>query len=198
MKIIQKKIFECYADGACNKKGEGSAGLVLLHEENIISIAKISNNDTTNNKMELTAAMMSILLFKNLINNSEDKFKGELNLYTDSHYVQKGLTQWIYNWKRNKWKSTSGDVKNKEYWVELDKLKNELTKNGHSINIIWVRGHNGNAGNEAADRIAALPISESINIANQHFPENNIIDSENLLIESYENILDILDFFDEL
>lgn len=100
---------------------------------------------TTNNKMELTAAIEALKYL-------QQPSKGVLT--TDSEYVQKGITVWILNWKRNGWKTaTKKPVLNADLWRELDALNQQ-----HEIDWRWVRGHNGHAENERCDQLANMAI----------------------------------------
>ena len=139
-----------YTDGACSgNPGPGGWGAVLHWNG---QIKEISGGDvrTTNNRMELTAAIKALQVLKG---------NREVNLFTDSEYVRNGITNWIVNWKRNNWKRGRGgeSVKNVDLWRELDRL-NSL----HKVEWHWVKGHSGDEWNERADQLArdAIPISE--------------------------------------
>ena len=98
---------------------------------------------TTNNRMELTAAIEALGSLKKTC---------EIGFYTDSKYLQNGITDWISNWKRNGWRTASKrQVKNKDLWQELDRLV-QL----HQISWHWTQGHAGNWGNERAHRLASV------------------------------------------
>ena len=138
-----------YTDGACSgNPGPGGWGAVLLSGEHR---KEISGGDpqTTNNRMELTAAIEALRALK---------LPSKVDLYTDSTYVKKGITEWIQNWKKNGWKRRSGrkllPVKNAELWRELDQL---VAK--HDVAFHWVEGHAGNEENERCDELArgAIP-----------------------------------------
>ena len=138
-----------YTDGACSgNPGPGGWGAVLLSGEHR---KEISGGDpqTTNNRMELTAAIEALRALK---------LPSKVDLYTDSTYVKKGITEWIQNWKKNGWKRRSGrkllPVKNAELWRELDLLVAE-----HDVTFHWVEGHAGNEENERCDELArgAIP-----------------------------------------
>ena len=102
---------------------------------------------TTNNRMELTAVIRALEALKRPCN---------IKLYTDSSYVQKGITEWITAWKSRNWRtSDKKSVKNDDLWKTLDVLANQ-----HTIEWIWVRGHDGNDGNEKADELANLGVAE--------------------------------------
>ncbi len=130
-----------YTDGACSgNPGIGGWGVVILVNKDEIFLNGGDNN-TTNNKMELTAAIEALKHFEK---------REEITLITDSKYVKDGIQSWIKNWKTNNWKTTSKKpVKNKELWIELDDL---ITK--HNVSWEWVKGHGENKYNEKADYLA--------------------------------------------
>ena len=102
---------------------------------------------TTNNKMELTAAIMAL---------KEIKEPCEIILYTDSKYVLQGIEEWIHNWKKRGWRGANKKpVKNIDLWKELDELRDK-----HNIKWNWVKGHSGDPGNETADMLANRGIDE--------------------------------------
>lgn len=130
-----------YADGACKgNPGPGGWGAWLNCEgrEKELFGGELS---TTNNRMELTAVIRALEALKR---------PSKVSIYTDSVYVQKGITEWIHSWKARGWR-TSGKqpVKNETLWRELDVLAQM-----HDIQWIWVKGHAGNVGNERADALA--------------------------------------------
>ena len=135
------KTVNIYTDGAC-RGNPGIGGWGVLIEFGDISKQHFGGeNNTTNNKMELKAAIEGLKLLKEPCN---------VNLTTDSKYVMQGITTWIDNWKKNNWKSsTKKDVKNKDLWVELDKYV-EI----HDVKWLWVKGHSGHEKNEIADQLA--------------------------------------------
>ena len=131
-----------YTDGACSgNPGIGGWGIVILELKKEPIFLNGGDDNTTNNQMELTAAIKALKYF-------EDRKK--ITLFTDSQYVKNGIESWINNWKKNGWKTASKKpVKNKELWVELDLL---IAK--HNIIWKWVKGHSGNLYNEKADFLA--------------------------------------------
>ena len=137
-----------YTDGACSgNPGIGGWGVVILNNGEEIQLNGGANN-TTNNKMELTAAIKALEYFEQ---------RKDLIIYTDSKYVKDGIESWIINWKQNGWKtSTKKPVKNKEMWIALDDLIKK-----HNINWKWVRGHAGDKYNEKADYLARRFIEEN-------------------------------------
>ena len=134
-------IVEIYTDGGCSgNPGFGGWGAVLRFkgQEKELSGAK---ELTTNNQMELMAVIKALQALNR---------KCEVHIYTDSQYVKNGMTQWIFNWKKNGWKTANKKaVKNAELWQELDKECAE-----HKIEWHWVKGHAGHPENERADRLA--------------------------------------------
>ena len=138
-----------YTDGACKgNPGPGGWGALLKYKEHKKEINGFSKN-TTNNIMELTAVIESLLIIKQ---------KSDITIITDSNYVKDGITKWIANWKNKGWKtSNKKPVKNKDLWKKLDDLSNN-----HKIKWEWVRGHTGNPGNERADQLANEAIIKNL------------------------------------
>lgn len=132
---------EIYTDGACSgNPGRGGFGAVLLHKNHRKEISGFEP-ETTNNRMELRAAIEALRALKR---------PAEIKIYTDSKYVMDGITKWIFGWKKNGWKAANKKpVKNVDLWQDLDA---EVAK--HKTTWIWVKGHNGNYFNEVADRLA--------------------------------------------
>ena len=130
-----------YTDGACRgNPGPGGWGALIKFVEVKKEIFG-GLRDTTNNQMELTAAIEGLTILKEPCS---------VELFTDSKYVMDGITQWIQNWKKNNWRTASKkDVKNKELWQKLDELISY-----HQVQWHWVKGHSGDIGNETADTLA--------------------------------------------
>jgi len=145
-----KKI-NIYTDGACKgNPGQGGWGAILEYNGHIKEISGYSK-DTTNNIMELTAVIKALDTLKNSC---------RITLTTDSKYVKNGITEWIYNWKKNGWKTANKKpVKNKELWIMLE----ESTQR-HQIQWEWIKGHSGHPQNERADELANLAIEKEGNI----------------------------------
>jgi len=139
---------EIYTDGACSgNPGIGGWGVVIIENNKENVFLNGGNDNTTNNRMELTASIEALKHFEN---------KENITLITDSKYVKDGIQSWIKNWKKNGWKtSTKKPVKNKELWIELDEL---ILR--HNITWEWVKGHAGNIHNEKADYLARRYIEE--------------------------------------
>ena len=136
------KRVEIYTDGACSgNPGVGGWGCVLRYRENEKELSG-GELQTTNNRMELTAVIEALKALKTHCN---------VTLYTDSKYVMNGITEWLDEWKKNGWKTKSkkNEVKNIDLWQKLDELSSK-----HEIRFVWVKGHNGDAGNERVDTLA--------------------------------------------
>ena len=136
-----------FTDGACRgNPGPGGWGALIIENEEEHSLWG-GEKKTTNNKMEMTAAIKALEYFTNSSN---------IQLTTDSNYVKDGIESWIEGWKMNGWKTASKkSVKNKELWVRLDDLNNF-----HNISWKWVKGHSGHRENEIADLLANKGIDE--------------------------------------
>lgn len=129
-----------YTDGSC-RSGRGGWGSVIQVEDEEIELSGIENN-STNNRMELMAAVKALGRLNEPC---------EVDLYTDSKYLIHGITRWIFNWKRNSWKTAAGKtVKNVDLWQQLDALRDRHIK----VNWHWVKGHSGDKLNERADTLA--------------------------------------------
>ena len=137
---------DIYTDGAClGNPGPGGWAFVIKYNAKKIEKFSGSVKYTTNNKMELTAAIKAIKFFKK---------KMIINIYTDSKYLKDGITIWIKKWKLNGWKtSNKKKVKNSDLWKLLEKGIKD-----HQIHWIWIKGHNQNILNEKADMLAKKAI----------------------------------------
>ena len=130
-----------YTDGACSgNPGPGGWGALLQFGEHEREL-KGGERNTTNNRMELTAAIAALGTLKHTC---------KVHLHTDSTYLRDGMTSWIHNWKRNGWRTTAKKpVKNVDLWQRLDEAIQS-----HDIEWHWIKGHAGDPGNEAADALA--------------------------------------------
>ena len=142
-------MIKIYTDGACSgNPGIGGWGVVILQTSKKPIFLNGGEQETTNNRMELTAAIKSILYFKE---------KNDIEIFTDSKYLKDGIEIWIHKWKKNGWKtSNKKPVKNKDLWIDLN---NGINK--HNIKWNWVKGHANNEYNEKADYLARKYIEEN-------------------------------------
>lgn len=134
-----------YTDGACRgNPGKGGWGAILRYKGTVKELHG-GERETTNNRMELMAAISALEALKKPC---------IVHLYIDSKYVLDGITKWLPNWKKKGWKTASKTpVKNEDLWRRLD-----LVIQQHDIDWRWVKGHSGNQGNERADTLANLGI----------------------------------------
>ncbi|AIB11305.1 ribonuclease H [Azospirillum argentinense] len=141
------KVVDIFTDGACSgNPGPGGWGAILRYngvEKELYG----GEPATTNNRMELMAAIQALEALKRPM---------EVRLYTDSEYVKNGITQWIHGWKARGWKTADKKpVKNEDLWRRLDEAKRQ-----HWIEFHWVRGHAGHPENERADALARQGVAE--------------------------------------
>ncbi len=141
------KTVEIYTDGACRgNPGPGGWGVLLIAGARRKTMHG-GEPETTNNRMELTAAIEALNALRG---------PRQVILHTDSKYVMDGIREWLPNWKKRGWKTSSRKpVKNKDLWQALDEATGR-----HEITWKWVKGHDGNAGNEEADELANRGIDE--------------------------------------
>jgi ribonuclease HI len=145
------KIIKLYTDGACSgNPGPGGWGVVVYFEDG--SIHELGGHDraTTNNRMEMQAAIDALQFF------ADYEQTEPCILYTDSEYLIKGITQWVKGWRKKGWRTASGKpVLNQDLWETLDRL-NQIVQAQTRVPVRWeyVRGHSGNTGNERCDEIA--------------------------------------------
>ena len=138
---------QIFTDGACRgNPGPGGWGVILRsgsHEKELFG----GEQSTTNNRMELRAAIEGLAALKR---------PSRVTVTTDSQYVRQGITQWIEGWKRNRWRtSAKKPVKNQDLWQLLDELTSR-----HEVTWEWVKGHSGHPDNELADALANRGIDE--------------------------------------
>ena len=130
-----------YTDGACSgNPGPGGWGVYLSYKGNEKDLCG-GEKETTNNRMELMAAIQALEALK---------FPCSVDLYTDSVYVKQGMLSWLEGWKKRGWRTASKKpVKNQDLWMQLDSSQQQ-----HQIQWKWVKGHSGDPGNERADELA--------------------------------------------
>ncbi len=141
---------EIFTDGACSgNPGPGGWGVVMRYNSTEKELSG-GETDTTNNRMELMAAIQGLEALK---------FGVQVHLYTDSTYVKDGITTWIHKWKQNNWRTAGRKpVKNIELWQRLEQALAD-----HTVEWHWVRGHSGHPENERADVLARMAIPERVN-----------------------------------
>ena len=142
---VKKVDVEIYTDGACRgNPGPGGWAALLRTGKNELMVNG-AEPDSTNNRMELRAAIEGLATLTR---------SSVVSITTDSQYVKQGVLSWVEKWKLNGWKTASRkDVKNKDLWQELDELNNM-----HEVSWYWVKGHSGHAENERVDQAANLAI----------------------------------------
>lgn len=140
---------EIYTDGACSgNPGPGGWGVLLRYKNKEKELSGFEAI-TTNNRMELKAAIEGIKALTRSV---------KIEVYTDSQYLKDGITKWLFQWKKNNWRlSNKSPVKNQDLWEELD----ALTQN-HDVSWHWVRGHSGHSENERADALARQAIENAL------------------------------------
>ena len=133
-----------YTDGACQgNPGPGGWGVILRYGQHEKTLSG-GEADTTNNRMELQAALEAL---------RAQTEPCQVTLFTDSEYLKKGITEWLPNWKRRNWRRKGGKLANVDLWMKLDE---EITR--HQISWRWVRGHAGHHFNERVDKLARKAI----------------------------------------
>jgi len=140
-------VIDIYTDGACSgNPGPGGWGALLRYNEHENELMG-GELETTNNRMELTAAIMALESLKR---------QARVNIHTDSTYLRDGITKWIHNWKANGWKTAARKpVKNVDLWQRLEEAISH-----HDVHWHWVKGHAGHPENERADMLATLALRQ--------------------------------------
>ena len=133
-----------YSDGSCDPNPGPGGWAAFLQYGNQEKELHGSERNTTNNRMELTAALRALEHLKRA---------SQIDFYTDSEYLRRGITEWMPHWKERNWRRKGGALANVDLWQALDKAIQR-----HKITWHWVRGHTGNAGNERVDRLARQSI----------------------------------------
>ncbi|HEY5644618.1 MAG TPA: ribonuclease HI [Pseudomonadales bacterium] len=140
---------EIFTDGACRGNPGPGGWAALLRYGEAEKLIKGAEPETTNNRMELTAAIEGLAALKR---------PGQVRLTTDSQYVRQGITSWLTRWKQNGWKTAARKpVKNQDLWQALDRLAQM-----HAVEWHWVKGHSGHPENEQVDRAANAAIDEML------------------------------------
>ncbi|MFU8825928.1 MAG: ribonuclease HI [Brevefilum sp.] len=136
-----------YTDGACQgNPGPGGWAALLCYGKHEKALSG-GEQDTTNNRMELRAALEALRALKEPC---------QVTLFTDSAYLKRGITEWLPTWKKRNWRRKAGELANVDLWMKLDE---EISR--HEIRWRWVKGHAGNTYNERVDRLARKAIPKS-------------------------------------
>jgi len=144
-----KTLVEIFTDGACRGNPGPGGWAALLRYGGVEKLLSGAEPDTTNNRMELTAAIEGLAALKR---------PGQVALTTDSQYVRQGITSWLPRWKQNGWKTAAKkNVKNQDLWQALDRLTRI-----HSVQWHWVKGHSGHPENERVDQAANEAIDDML------------------------------------
>tara|TARA_Y100000996_G_C22357803_1_gene575561 strand:- start:326 stop:772 length:447 start_codon:yes stop_codon:yes gene_type:complete len=143
------KEVEAYTDGACRgNPGPGGWGVLLKYQGQVRELNG-GELQTTNNRMELTAAIQALEVLKE---------RCQVKIYTDSVYVKDGITKWFSQWRARGWRTAAKKpIKNKDLWIQLNNLVEK-----HEIDWYWVKGHSGDFGNERADELANLGLDRTL------------------------------------
>jgi ribonuclease HI len=149
------RVVEIYTDGACRgNPGPGGWGAVLRYGDRVRELCGGEPAGSTNNRMELMAAIQAL---EALTRSSR------VRIHTDSVYLRSGFTSWLPRWQRNGWQTQAKQpVKNADLWQRLTQACA-----GHEVEWLWVKGHNGNPGNERADALANLGLDQALEHARQ-------------------------------
>ncbi len=132
---------EIFTDGACSGNPGPGGWAALLRYKGVEKELSGGEKETTNNRMEMMAVIEGLAALKK---------HSKVDLYTDSQYVQRGVTEWLEGWKAKGWPSR---IKNQDLWLRID---SEISK--HNVTFHWVRGHNGHDDNERVDKLAVAAI----------------------------------------
>ncbi len=185
MDITNNIAIEAATDGACsgNPGNGGWGGLIIFADGSEIEIGGAAEN-TTNNRMELTAAIKTIEKLKNF------RLKENFKLRTDSKYLIEGYTNWIKNWKKNGWKTSNGKaVQNLDLWQQIDSLRIP------GLTMEFVKGHSGDPSNERVDLIATS-YSKGININQNSKKRTSILNKKEIAPENIKNLFYRIDLID--
>ncbi len=179
-----------YCDGAC-RSNPGIGGFGVLVVENGVYKTTVCGYEekTTNNRMELTAAINSIKIL--------DGYNGDIVIFSDSRYVCQGMTSWINGWKSNGWKTRAKtSVLNIDLWKELDTIstgpETSMNVSGRNIEWKWVKGHSGNKENDFVDKLANDAIDKKIKHCIKDY-DDEYIDNSIELIEGADDEIKKLD-----
>lgn len=135
---------DIWSDGACTGNPGPGGWAAILRSGRHEKVLTGGEHETTNNRMEITAALQGLRALKT---------RSQVTIYTDSTYLLQGATEWMPNWKARGWKRKGGKLLNVDLWQAMDQ---ELSR--HEVSWVWVQGHAGNVMNERADKLAVAAI----------------------------------------
>lgn len=155
-----------YGDGACSgNPGPGGYGAIVITPDNTVHELAKHYPQTTNNRMEILAISESLKL---LLKSDHLLTASHIEIYTDSVYLIRGVTQWMFGWKKRGWKTAANlEVANQDLWIEIDKILYQIKLKNSALKLEWnfVKGHAGDPGNERCDQLAvAMSKHEPIEI----------------------------------
>ena len=186
MNIKNNIAIEAATDGACsgNPGNGGWGGLIIFDDGSEIEIGGAAEK-TTNNRMELTAAIKTLEKLRNF------RLKENFRLRTDSKYLIEGYTNWIKNWKKNGWKTSNGKVvQNLDLWQKIDSLRIS------GLTMEFVKGHSGDPSNERVDLIATS-YSKGINISQNSTKKTSILDTKEIAPDNVRNLFYRIDLINQ-
>lgn len=163
---ISDKNIIIYGDGACSgNPGPGGYGAIVIFPDHTVHELAKHYAQTTNNRMEILAILDS---FRFLMDSLHLQSAATIEIFTDSVYLIRGITQWLFGWKKKGWKTASNEeVANQDLWIQMDKILYQLKSKNPAMKINWnfVKGHSGDPGNERCDELAvAMSKKESIDL----------------------------------
>jgi ribonuclease HI len=141
---------DIYTDGGCKPNpGYGACAIVVVKDNEVVYEKAYKKDSTTNNRMELSAMIIALGYVRDKIPLGTETY-----IHSDSQYVQKGITLWMQNWKRNSWKTaTKKDVVNKDLWLRIDELVLEILALSKYVEYSWVKGHSDSVYNNRVDAL---------------------------------------------
>lgn len=153
--MANEKNFVIFGDGACSgNPGPGGYGAIILFPDHTVKELAESFSKTTNNRMEMSAILESLKL---ILHSKQLQTAHHIQIFTDSVYLIRGATQWLFGWKKKGWKGATGDpIANPDLWVEMDKILFQFKSQAPNVKLDWnfVKGHAGIPGNERCDELA--------------------------------------------
>ena len=152
---------EIYTDGGCSgNPGPGGWAYVVVENGEKAAENWGADASTTNNRMELMGAISALKSLDLRFSQSSLTERTSIKIYTDSQYVQKGISIWIKDWKARGWRTADKKpVKNQDLWQTLDGLVSQFGKHGYDFDFVWVKGHAGNLWNERCDELTQTAIA---------------------------------------